>query len=236
MLKKKPYGNHKMYSIEDKFLAYVDTKRMTWYLDRDLAIMINNNDFKLTFKSKGDKGRGKYYMIELENRCVVCGSDENLTKHHVVPYQYRKFLPLKYKSKSSFDVLCLCMNCHHEYELEADKLKESLLIKYELFDYDKEVYKIKSLHKTLNMHSDYIPNDKRSEMVEYLENYFDTNIEEILLVDEYEFETSTELLMKEITNYEEFVIMWRKHFIEKAKPQFLPKEWVDEIELVSINQ
>ena len=103
-----------MFSIDDKFLAHVDTKRMNWYLDRNLAAMMNNKDFKLTFKSKGDNTRGKYYMLELENNCVVCGLEENLTKHHVVPSQYRKFLPLKYKSKSSFDVLCLCADCHHK--------------------------------------------------------------------------------------------------------------------------
>ncbi len=32
-LDKKPYGNHKMHSIDDQFLAHVDTKRMNWYLD-----------------------------------------------------------------------------------------------------------------------------------------------------------------------------------------------------------
>lgn len=224
-----------MFSIDNKLLAHVDTKRMNWYLDRDLAIMVNNKDFKLTFKSKGDKVRGKYYMLELENKCVVCGSDENLTKHHVVPHQYRKFLPLKYKSKSSFDVLCLCMDCHHKYELEADRLKDELLIKYDLLNYDKEIYKVKSIYNTLNAHSDYIPDDKRVEMVEYLENFFDSDIEDILSVDEYDFESSTELLMKGVDNYEGFVIMWRKHFVEFAKPKFLPKEWFDEIELVTIN-
>ena len=223
-----------MHSIDDKFLAHVDTKRMNWYLDRDLAVMVNDKDFKLTFKSKGDKARGKYYMLELENQCVACGSEEFLTKHHVVPSQYRKFLPLKYKSKSSFDVLCLCMDCHHAYEIEADKLKNELLIKYGLSEYDKEAYKIRAFHKTLNMHSEYIPDDKRSDMVEYLENFLNANIEDILSVDDYEFETSTELLMKQISDNEEFVIMWRKHFVEFAKPKFLPQEWYDEIELVLI--
>jgi len=225
-----------MFSMENKFLAHVDTKRMNWYLDRDLAIMLNDKDFKLTFKSKGDKSRGKYYMLELENNCVVCGSEDNLTKHHVVPSQYRKFLPLKYKSKSSFDVLCLCMDCHHGYEIEADKLKEALLSKYGLVEYDKEVYKVRALHKTLNMHSEHIPDDRRSDMVEYLENFFNGDIEDILATDDYEFESSTELLMKHIEDTEEFVIMWRKHFIEHAKPKFLPKEWFDEIELVTINK
>lgn len=221
-----------MYSIEDKFLSHVDTKRMNWYLDRDLAVMINDKDFKLTFKSKGDKSRGKYYMLELENKCVVCGCEERLTKHHVVPTQYRKYLPLKYKSKSSFDVLALCHDCHHDYELEADKLKEELLIEFDLVDYDKTIYRIKSLHNTLNAHSEHIPDDRRNDMVEYLENYFDADIEDILEVDDFEFETSTEVMMKQVDDYDSFVIMWRKHFIDNAKPKYLPQEWYDEINYV----
>ena len=221
-----------MYSINDEFLAHVDTKRMNWYLDRDLAVMINEKDFKLTFKSKGNKSRGKYYMLELENKCVVCGSENKLTKHHVVPTQYRKYLPMKYKSKSSFDVLCLCGDCHHEYEVEADKLKESLLIEYDLVDHDKTMYRIKSTHLTLNTHGYHIPDERRNEMVEYLENYFDGDIEDILEVDNFEFETSTELMMKQIDDYEVFVIMWREHFIEYAKPKYLPQEWYDEINYV----
>jgi hypothetical protein len=233
VLEKKPYGNHKMYSIKDKFLAHVDTKRMNWYLDRDLAVMLNEKDFKLTFKSKGNKSRGKYYSLELKNICVICGNKEQLTKHHVVPSQYRKYLPLEYKSKSSFDVLCVCIDCHHSYEISADELKSQLLMKYGLSDHNKDVNKIKSLHTTLNRHSEYLPDDKRSEMVEYLEGYFDKSIEEILEDDSLcDFESTTALFMKNITDYKSFVIMWREHFIDNAKPKFLPQEWVDEMNIV----
>ena len=230
--KKVLYGNHKMYAIDGTFLAHVDTKRMNWYLDRDLAVMVNDKDFKLTFKSKGDKSRGQYYMLELENKCVVCGIEEKLTKHHVVPTQFRKYLPLKYKSKSSFDVLALCEGCHHKYEIYADKLKEDLLGLYGLADHDKTIYKIKSIYNILNTHSEYIPDERRNEMVEYIQNYFDADIEDILQADNFEFETATELMMKQIDDYDSFVIMWRKHFVENAKPKYLPKEWYDEIKYV----
>tara|TARA_R110000796_G_scaffold250514_1_gene379582 strand:- start:3335 stop:4030 length:696 start_codon:yes stop_codon:yes gene_type:complete len=226
------YGNHKMLSIDDKFLSHVDTKRMNWYLDRDLAVMINDKDFKLTFKSKGDAERGKYYKLELESRCVVCGSDENLTKHHVVPLQYRKYFPIEYKSKSSFDVLCLCANCHNEYELYADKLKSELLAKYNLTNHNKKLIKAKTFHHTLNHHSEHISDDRRGKMVEFLEDYFDTPIEEILLNDDFELEPTTSLFMKNITDYKSFIIMWRKHFIENTAPEFLPQEWEDEINLI----
>lgn len=223
-----------MYSIEEKFLAHVDTKRMNWYLNRDLAIMLNDKDFRLTFKSKGDRrdANTSYYKLELANKCVVCGNEDELTKHHVVPTRYRKYLPMNYKSKSSFDVLVICSDCHHEYEAIADVLKLELLIKYGLENYQKDRTKLKSYHNTLENHSEHIPDDRRNEMVEYLETYFNSNIEDILAEDEFEFESTTALLMKNITDYESFVIMWREHFIKHAKPQHLPQEWIDEIKIV----
>jgi hypothetical protein len=222
-----------MLSIDGKFLAHVDTKRMNWYLDRDLAFMLNDKDFQLTFISKGDKDRGEYYKLSLTNNCVICGTEENLTKHHVVPHQYRKYMPIEYKSKASFDVLCLCIKCHHEYEITADKFKIELLDKYDILDNNKNFQKVHRYHKTLNsVHAPRIPKEKKLAMIEFLEEFFKAPIEEILEVDGYEFETSTELLMKKVDDIENFVIMWRKHFIEYAKPKFLPKEWYDEMHIV----
>ena len=224
-----------MYSIEDEFLAHVDIKRMNWYLDRDLAVIVNEKDFKLTFKSKATKRdtNTEYYKLELENKCVVCGTEEELTKHHVVPTQYRKYLPMEYKSKSSFDVLCICLDCHHEYEIIADMLKLELLVKYDLENHQKDITKLKSYWNTLENHSEHIPADRRDEMIEYLETYFNAPVEEILTDEAFcEFESTTSLLMKNITAYRAFVIMWRKHFIEHADPQHLPQEWFDEINIV----
>jgi len=36
--------------MENKFLAHVDTKRMNWYLDRDLAIMLNEYRYQSFLK------------------------------------------------------------------------------------------------------------------------------------------------------------------------------------------
>ena len=229
-LSKKPYGNHKMFSIEDKFLAYVDTKRMNWYLDRDLAIMVNDKDFKLTFVSKGDNDRGEYYKLELQNCCVVCGSEDNLTKHHVVPYQYRKYFPDEYKSKSSFDVLCLCKTCHNEYELEADKLKQQYFDAYGLGTYDRDVQRIKRSLHALDNYSEYIEGERRQRMISQIEEFFNDSFDNVLdSEDSFEFEPATSILIREIDDIEAFIINWRTHFVRHAKPKFLPQEWTDEM-------
>lgn len=226
------YGNYKMISIDGKFLAHVTEKRMNWYLDRDLAEKISELEFKLKFKTKGDDERGKYYKTKLKNICVVCGTDKKLTKHHVVPYQYRKYFPEKYKSKSSFDVLCVCENCHREYENEADKLKEKLLKNYGLENYNFLTSKVRRNRNTLYKHYDKIPNEKRISIINFLEDYFKMSIDEILNMGHVTFENVTSLLMKNIDDFEEFIIMWRKHFIEYAKPKFILQEWLDEMEMV----
>jgi hypothetical protein len=238
ILSKKPYGNHKMFSIENKFLAHVDTKRMNWYLDRDLGVMVNDKDFKLTFKSKGDKDRGEYYKLELQNCCVVCGVENDLTKHHVVPHQYRKYFPDEYKSKSSFDVLCVCKDCHNDYELEADVLKEDLLKAWGLTNYTKDVLRVTKSLYALENYAEYIDGERKERMIGHIEKFFNDSFDNILDDEEidgnFEFEPATSIMIRKISErgnkeLENFIVMWRKHFIQVAKPKFLPQEWYDEM-------
>ncbi len=35
-------------------------------------------------------------------------------------------------------------------------------------------------------------------------------------------------------NYESFIKRWRQHFVEKSKPNFLPKGWMELIDHVSV--
>lgn len=227
-----------MHSIDGKFLSHVDTRRMDWYLDRDLAVMLNDKDFQLTFQSKGDSERGEYYKLELQNCCVVCGSEDDFTKHHVVPHQYRKYFPDKYKSKSSFDVLCMCKTCHNEYELEADILKEELLKLWGLETYTRDALRArKSLH-ALENYSEYIDTERKARMIGHVEMFFNDSFDNILDDEEingnFDFEPATSIMLRRIghENIEDFIRMWRKHFIKISKPRFLPQEWYDEMDIV----
>lgn len=100
-------------------------------------------DFRLRFVSrlnqmKADgldvEERDPYYRQRLENRCVICGTSEHLTKHHVIPSMYRRYFHNRFKSNNHHDVLPLCYECHRQYELEADILKEELLQEYGVTD------------------------------------------------------------------------------------------------------
>ena len=55
----------------------------------------------------------------------MTGNDNwsELTKHHIVPYMYSKWLPIEYKSHNSHDIVLLTRDEHYRYEIEATKLK-----------------------------------------------------------------------------------------------------------------
>jgi hypothetical protein len=104
-----PNGNH----------MYTTSKRkVDWYLERELAEIFAPNKVKLLFTPKGEgfKEHEIFGKLPRINRCVVCGEEHNLQRHHVVPYHYRKFMPLKYKSRNHHDVVLICRKHHEEYE------------------------------------------------------------------------------------------------------------------------
>jgi len=231
-----PYGNFKMISITGNFLAYTDKKRMFWYLDRNLADRLDDTTYQLNFETKGgNNDRSDFYKIALENKCVVCGTNKELTKHHVVPSQYRKHLPIEYKGRSSYDVVCICNDDHNEYEMEAEKLNEELLERYGLVDYMSKNNYANRCFNALKFHKDKMDDDKIKEMTDFLIEYFDRPLEETLALEKLEKYTSmSKIVMEHVEDIEEFIIMWRKHFLKHTNPQHITKEWIDGVETVFV--
>lgn len=103
-------------------------RKVDWYLSRDLAVIIAPQKVKLTFEPKGDgfKEHEIFGKTPRVNRCVVCGKETGLQRHHVVPYHYRKFMPLRYKSRNHHDVVLICREHHEEYEQIAKFYKNQI--------------------------------------------------------------------------------------------------------------
>jgi len=234
IINNKVYDNLKLLSVNGDFLAYTSEKRINWYVDRNLAIKLNDTTYQLNFITNGDKrdDRCTYHKIPLKNECVVCGNVENLTKHHVTPSQYRKLLPVEYKSRASYDVLCICNRCHHDYELCATGLKNELLNKYHLDGYEKTQLKIKHYYNKLKYYKKNIDKNSKKIMIEFLTSNLNNSFNNIINSELPTSKPVSELLMNRIENFDSFIIMWRKHFIHHAKPKFLPKEWIDNINIV----
>lgn len=127
--------NWDVHAMEDSYHMFTTSSRkVKWYLDRNLAEIIAPNKIRLKFKTKG-RGFSEHEVfgkLPRINRCVVCGEENNLQRHHVVPYHYRKFMPLKYKSRNHHDVVLICRKHHEEYEQLAKFYKNQIAEHFEV--------------------------------------------------------------------------------------------------------
>lgn len=120
--------NWKVYHPNGKHMFTCGEKKVKWYLDRDLAKIINKKSIKLTFTPKGNgfDDNELFGKSNRENKCVVSGTDNDLQRHHIVPYCYRTHFPEKYKTKNHHDVVLINHELHSYYERHANKFKEDI--------------------------------------------------------------------------------------------------------------
>jgi len=207
---------------------------------RELKIQLNFNP-----KDEGNKG-DKYSLAKKENRCVVTGSRvlRILTTHHITPHEYRKFMPDEYKSANSHDVVAIVSDEHYEYEFEADKLKELLAKKYDapingqrkinhpLFYAIKSANAIKNYGEgmpegDLNNHKEKIRKYSGQKRVtqKLIDKLINTDYEEASRMKSHGEIVIEKILLEGEGAMQEFVEMWREHFLKNTKPKYMPKHW-----------
>lgn len=237
---RKVYGNYSVYSPDGILMFRSNIKKINWYLNRNLAERIDDNSIKLTFEPNGLGCHGIGYGLDrIQNVCVVCGIDECLTKHHVVPRCYRIHFPEELKSHKFHDVLTMCLDCHYKYEEIAFLHKKKIAEDYDspingnLID-NKRMQKIKGLFMCLFDKSN-IPKSRLDQIKEELR--IELNVRKItksliskwinskLDVPVVCTKTHGEMVIQKIDNVKDFITMWRSHFIENANPKFLPQNW-----------
>lgn len=130
------YGNCKVYSPDNELMFRCLEERCQWYLERKLAEILEKNplSIKLNFKPNGKGERHDLLKAERINKCVVCGEEnlKALTRHHLIPYEYRKYFPDHEKGHNSFYVVPICNNCHAKYEAKhAVPFKRELSVIYD---------------------------------------------------------------------------------------------------------
>lgn len=57
----------------------------------------------------------EFFLAVKNDRCVACGAETNLTRHHVVPQRVKPLVPQPHRSCLS-NVLFVCIDCHKRYE------------------------------------------------------------------------------------------------------------------------
>jgi len=235
------YGNCSVEHPDGHLMFRCDRKRADWYLKRDLATIIQDEPLliRLNFVPKG---RGHidepYYLAPKENRCVVCGSTKELTRHHAVPHCYRRWLPIRLKSRSSHDVVPLCVDCHERYETLAFDLKKKLAEQYDApINGEKEAESPafraarSSAYAILHFGHQMPPERKavlQSRIALYLNKPFVTDEDLIRLAKkkrERRLHSYGQNLINKLTDFDEFIRLWRTHFVETMQPKFMSEHW-----------
>jgi hypothetical protein len=248
------YGNCIVYPPDsDRIMFRCEPARMAWYLDRGLAVKLQENPpiIRLTFKPNGPgHATDPYFIQEFINQCVVCASPDDLTHHHIVPYAFRKHFPRDSYSTGRwmYDVLLLCVICHDRYERAADELKEKITAEHGvpvsgLTNLKTDQMRAMKSAAALSRHRDRMPKERRDSLERDLKTYLG---KETLSEEDYEvwrgfrnaIETTTagKLVaerLKDAAALDEFAIRWRKHFLDHMKPRFLPNGWDPERKIYS---
>ena len=239
------YGNTKVLSPSGELLFLCLPKRATWYLDRDLAKIIEEDPMviQLLFEPKGKGQIGDAYALgEKFNKCVVCGCEEDLTRHHIVPYTYRKHFPEHIKTHNSHDIVPICSQHHSEYEENyAIELKYIFANRYDApFELETKINSDLTLVvKYSNILLDRwceLPYKRKKHMISTVRKYHGNfgRLKPILLTYAYVdlSETKTESHGQKIVNklisdnsLQWFVETWREHFILTMNPKYMPEHW-----------
>jgi exonuclease 3'-5' domain-containing protein 2 len=231
------YSNCTMLSPEGLPMSKCSEKKARWYLKRGFADLISDNPivFKLRFKPNGPGWYGdEFYLGDKENRCVVCGNYNDLTKHHTVPNCFRKHFPMHIKQHSSHDILPLCLECHITYESHALRLKNQILSEHNVRveKPNESLLYMQKIASALKKHREIIPTFRVNHLENLLIEYYKTEESIDILVDKTLKECPDagqserwRDLVNTIDDLYGFCQLWRQHFVETMNPQYLPNGW-----------
>lgn len=193
-------------------------------------------------------GPGDFYRGMKENKCVVCGRADDLLRKNVVPHEYRKLFPLVMKSKTSHDIVLLCLPCHQLSNMKDQTIRRKLEMEYSAPL--KETFLPEEIEATIALKKDQraarallkeknIPEWRKIELKEslmksYPDQEISTDFLQFLMNKEKEHKLSSctashaEIVVdifKENECLIELEQLWRQHFITSMKPAFLPDLW-----------
>lgn len=242
------YGNAEVQGPDGKLMFRCLPKRIKWYLDRDLADVVENNSagepstIRLRFQPRGQGNWGDPFLLSVkENRCVACGATEDLTRHHVVPRCYKKNIPVELKTHDSHDVVALCVTCHWTYETEAEKVKKDLAVKYDapfngLAAMGALAVKAGKAANTLRKHSNELPPHVKEMLTNLVLEFIDKDeleegdlenlkIQKRIFQNDFTHGSIVMSKLQTAPEVESFFKMWREHFVKTTNPQYLPDFW-----------
>jgi len=224
-----PYDNFKIYHPDGTLMCFCSNKKAKWYLKNDLAVLESPGNIRLTFMPKG-YGDPEEILVGRRNCCVIGGDTENLTKHHVVPTQYRQHFDSSYKDKNSCDLVVLSRDEHDRYEEIANDFKNILekdFVDADFIDANDAWSEAKSIYNCIKNYYDKIPPSRQVYMISRLAGlkskwgFTDEDLNSRTLTGNLE---RNKLIVTNI-GIVNMIVLWKLHFIKYGKPKFLPSWW-----------
>ena len=232
---KEIYSNWTAKAPNGKLMFRCSENRAKWYVKKNLATKIKEKTIQLNFEPKGlGKNGVEFYEQTRKNECTVCGIKENLEKHHVVPYCFRRFMPTEIKSKSSHDILPMCRKCHRKYETMAMQRKLEIVDDHgpELMKEARLNDKLRKLANALLCYRDMMPEDRIREIKERIKEISGETKISTELLERIKKENNNDgegevwkQVTEKIEDLSKFSEEWRTHFLETIDPQFMPDGW-----------
>lgn len=188
---------------------------------------------------------GEYYQSKRENKCVVCGREDELIRKNVVPHEYRKYFPIVMKEKTSHDILLLCFHCHQISNISDIKIRKMLEDKcdapiYELPVNENDLKRFRYIQRSaraLLNEKISISDQRRVELEKVVQDAYPSKALTIDFLNEIVNEA--EPIIEHKTSHGELVVeyyksndglielekIFRQHFLDTMEPKFMPKLW-----------
>lgn len=231
------YENKEMYSPQGELLGFIPLHRFNWYIKKGLCEILTQNSIKLNFEPTYENEKviiDKETQGPKDNACVVCGTDQNLKKFRVVPYEIKKLFPASYKAHKSSDVVVACIEDAGDGDYFNKEFKQEL---YKRYGIDPNNYKIDSKMRSIFCTLEKIADDGyvciNIFTQKMLEEYFgkmpdkeeiDKFIQKVKDFKYEGFRRPEEALVNKVINdgkLDEFVQEWKQNFVNNMDPECL---------------
>ena len=238
------YGNCAAVDDDGELLFRCDTKKMEWYLRKGLAERVQNDPprIRLLFEPGGPGHKGDPFFLQpRRNLCVVCGTEDDLTRHHILPHCYRRWFPRTLDVYGTYDVMALCTDDHERYEEFSWDLRRKLADEYDAplngvgGRACPNTRRAARAAYALMRYGKQIPGRKRSKLRRQVTEFFGVSnpthdfLKEQVRKNRTPHKTHAQIVVEQIDSchdaLSQFVIRWRKHFVQQMDPQFLPDFW-----------
>jgi hypothetical protein len=203
--------------------------------------MVDENTIRLNFEPSGRRGTEDPLLMDGKpNICVVCGTNENLTRHHIIPYCFIRHMCLEYKVDIIRDIFPLCEECHNQYETIVQEHRrewtQQLGVGISGIP-DEEMRRVRRAMGSASAVKNYshkIPAKNLTELKEHVKEFLgkDEITEEDLdnvcnykITERPDYVSFSEAVAQSVTDYNDFARQWREHFVKTMKPKYMPDAW-----------